>query len=289
MRSLKWRVTAGFSAGAGRGRWSFGAAALQCVLFISLASGGAAGEALLGGIVTIPPEPGGDREARLRKVAERRARTPILVHRGATRFAPENTLRAYAEAMNHGADGVEIDIRRSQDGILYLLHDDTLDRVSGCTGKARERTYFGLLNCRVTGASGPHDCIPTLASLLVLARQRAMLLHLDVKEPGLQEEIMALIDTADVWDHLVEVNAGNAERIRSHPKVTLLPYKGWLPQAGAEPNREAIRNFLNQAGRMVFCKNDPAWAVAALNRSKPSAEPLAKDLLVPWTAEGPAR
>jgi len=242
----------------------------------------AAGRSILGCINQIPPETPEAREARLKQVAARRAGTPILVHRGATRFAPENTLDAYAAAMDHGADGVEIDIRRSKDGVLYLLHDPTLERMTDQSGQASERTYVELLQCRVKGGSAATTRIPTLAALLLLARQRAMLLHLDVKEPGLQDAIERLLDAAGLWEHIVEVNAGHAERLRAHPKVKLLRYKGWLPQGGKEPDRPAIARFLAQPGDMVFCKDDPAWAVEALGRSRPAAVPLAPELFTRW-------
>ena len=87
-----------------------------------------------------------------------------------------------------------------------------------------------------------------------------MLLHLDVKEPGLEDELIRLLDEADLWRHLVEVNAGNAERIRNHARVVLLRYKGWLPQ-GTVPDWAAIERFMRQDGDMIFCKRDPALAV----------------------------
>ena len=68
-----------------------------------------------------------------------------MVHRGAIKEAPENTLEAYAAAMDLGADGVEIDVRRTADGVLYLFHDDTLDRMTKGSGKVRNVTYYELL------------------------------------------------------------------------------------------------------------------------------------------------
>jgi glycerophosphoryl diester phosphodiesterase len=47
----------------------------------------------------------------------------VLAHRGASRFAAENTLRAFARAVELGADGVELDIHRSADGVLMVRHD----------------------------------------------------------------------------------------------------------------------------------------------------------------------
>ena len=49
--------------------------------------------------------------------------TLVLAHRGANRFAPDNTLAAFARAVELGADGVELDIHRTRDGALVVRHD----------------------------------------------------------------------------------------------------------------------------------------------------------------------
>ena len=62
--------------------------------------------------------------------------TPLVYgHRGASAAAPENTIEAYVLARDQGADGVEIDVRRSADGILVLHHDPDLPdgRIVGAT------------------------------------------------------------------------------------------------------------------------------------------------------------
>ena len=55
----------------------------------------------------------------------------ILGHRGAPYDAPENTLASFARALEQGADGVELDVRRARDGVPVIIHDETLDRTSG--------------------------------------------------------------------------------------------------------------------------------------------------------------
>lgn len=50
----------------------------------------------------------------------------VIAHRGAAAVAAENTLGAFAAAIGQGADGVELDVRRTADGLLALSHDDTL-------------------------------------------------------------------------------------------------------------------------------------------------------------------
>ena len=55
------------------------------------------------------------------------ARPLVLAHRGASRRAPENTIEAFALARDLGSDGVELDVRRTSDGVLVLSHDPVVD------------------------------------------------------------------------------------------------------------------------------------------------------------------
>ncbi|NTF09456.1 glycerophosphodiester phosphodiesterase family protein [Agrobacterium rubi] len=60
--------------------------------------------------------------------------TKIVSHRGANHFAPENTFAAANLALSQGADYIELDVRESADGVLYVFHDETLDRTTNGTG-----------------------------------------------------------------------------------------------------------------------------------------------------------
>ncbi|WP_113340053.1 glycerophosphodiester phosphodiesterase [Rhizobium cremeum] len=60
--------------------------------------------------------------------------TKIVSHRGANTRAPENTFAAADLALEQGADYIELDVRESADGVLYVIHDETLDRTTNGTG-----------------------------------------------------------------------------------------------------------------------------------------------------------
>jgi hypothetical protein len=92
------------------------------------------------------------------------------------------------------------------------------------------------------------------------------------------------LDEADVWEHVVEVNAGNAERIRAHPKVRLLAYKGWFPDNVKDPKSDAAREFLSRPGDMIFVKWDPEIAVRALGRGSVEPVALPEEIEAPWPA-----
>lgn len=68
----------------------------------------------------------------------------VYAHRGASAYAPENTLPAFQKALDMHADGIETDIRYTKDGVCVLNHDGVIDRVSNGTGAIDQLTYAEL-------------------------------------------------------------------------------------------------------------------------------------------------
>ena len=96
----------------------------------------------------------------------RKRRTLRLAHRGDWRRAPENTLGAFAAALAvPGCDGVELDVRRSGDGVAVCYHDDTLTRVHGIDRRVDDLTANELEDVG----------IPTLERVLTTIPRRAFL------------------------------------------------------------------------------------------------------------------
>jgi glycerophosphoryl diester phosphodiesterase len=91
------------------------------------------------------------------------APTPFaLAHRGGDEVAPENTVRAFAAAVDAGYRYLETDVHVSADGVLFAFHDDVLDRVTDRTGPIAAHTSSELRRVRIAGT----DPIPTLDELL---------------------------------------------------------------------------------------------------------------------------
>jgi len=106
------------------------------------------------------------------------ARPLVLAHRGSRLRAPENTLEAFALALDEGADGLEFDVRRTADDCAVVLHDPTLDRTSDGRGRLAAMTLPALRKLDAGawfGARHRGARIPTLAEVLALCRDRAAL------------------------------------------------------------------------------------------------------------------
>lgn len=72
-------------------------------------------------------------------------RIAIWAHRGASEYAPENTLPAFRLAEEQGADGIELDVQLTKDGELVVCHDERIDRCSDHQGFVRDYTLKELI------------------------------------------------------------------------------------------------------------------------------------------------
>jgi len=66
-------------------------------------------------------------------------------HRGASHYAPENTMSSFRLGVKMGANGIELDLQKTKDGKIVIFHDDTIDNKSNGTGKIADYTYDELL------------------------------------------------------------------------------------------------------------------------------------------------
>jgi len=68
----------------------------------------------------------------------------IFAHRGASAYAPENTIAAFELAIEQGADAIELDVKLSADGQVVVIHDPTVDRTTGAHGRVKDMTLEEL-------------------------------------------------------------------------------------------------------------------------------------------------
>lgn len=64
----------------------------------------------------------------------------VFAHRGASKYAPENTIAAFELAVEQGADAIELDAKLSADGKVVVIHDQTVDRTTNGTGRVNKLT-----------------------------------------------------------------------------------------------------------------------------------------------------
>ena len=106
-----------------------------------------------------------------------------IAHRGANQVAPENTLRAFREALNRSADGIELDVRLSADGVPVVIHDPTVDATTDGSGVVANMTFAQLRTLDAGGWFDPAfkgERIPSLDEVLDAFGGRT-LLNLELK------------------------------------------------------------------------------------------------------------
>ena len=113
-------------------------------------------------------------------------------HRGASQYAPENTLMSFYLGMQMGANGIETDVHRSKDGVIMLFHDDDLQRVTGQSGEISDYTYEQLQSLLVK-KDNLFDRIPSFEDFLQHFSFRDITFAIELKQADIVEETADLI------------------------------------------------------------------------------------------------
>ena len=112
------------------------------------------------------------------------SKTKIFAHRGASGYAPENTLEAFALAITQGADGIELDVQLTKDGIPVVIHDETIDRVTEKKGWVKDYTLKELKELTVLKNKFPEYSaakIPTLEEVLDAVKASGIQVNIELK------------------------------------------------------------------------------------------------------------
>lgn len=110
-----------------------------------------------------------------------------IAHRGASGYAPENTIKAFHKALNLGADMIEIDVRRTRDKQLVVFHDFMLSRLTRGRGRLRKYRFHELKRFDIGGEE-----IPRLLDVLSLLKGKCQI-NIEIKERGLVKDIVEAV------------------------------------------------------------------------------------------------
>lgn len=163
---------------------------------------------------------GDDREISFRKkksiykdvAVQNRASRPMKIwaHRGASGHAPENTLPAFELAYQLGANGIELDVQLTKDGVPVVIHDERIDRVSDGTGYVRDYMLEELrkFNMNKQFPAYGRVQIPTLSEVYDFVRNTDMMVNLELKNglvyyPHLEEKVLQLAEEKGLTDRII--------------------------------------------------------------------------------------
>jgi len=126
----------------------------------------------------------------------------VIAHRGDSAHRPENTLSAFASALELGAELIEMDVQLSRDGAVVVIHDPSVDRTTDGSGRVREMTLAELRKLSAGyplhyGTSYTGERIPTLGEVLGLLRERARAM-IEIKSESVTDDAEGGIEALTV-------------------------------------------------------------------------------------------
>ncbi|HOK09092.1 MAG TPA: glycerophosphodiester phosphodiesterase family protein [Candidatus Hydrogenedens sp.] len=120
----------------------------------------------------------------------------VIAHRGASAYAPENTLASFKKASELGAHWFELDVHLTADNKLVVIHDDELKRVTGVEGKVTEKKWDELKILDAGSWYSPEfkgEHLPSLEQALKLAKKNKIGVYIEIKSSDNDDPIIPLI------------------------------------------------------------------------------------------------
>lgn len=125
----------------------------------------------------------------------------IIAHRGASFYEPENTISSVKKAIELKADAVEVDVRLSRDGFPVIIHDSTVDRITGNKGQVRKMTVNELKRLKV----GNKENIALLNEIIDIVKGKAVLV-LDLKEPEVIGPSLKIVEEKNMIENTILIS-----------------------------------------------------------------------------------
>ncbi|NTW97021.1 MAG: glycerophosphodiester phosphodiesterase [Oscillochloris sp.] len=209
--------------------------------------------------------------------------TLVIAHRGASAYAPENTLAAFDLARRQGADMIELDVQPTADGALAIFHDDTTERWDG---RARPVAQCTLADLQALDIGG--ERVPTLDETLAFARESGVGLNVELKTAGVGARCAALLRQFDMVEQTL-VSSFVPAALRELRAVAPAVRRGYL--MGTRSYRPDIRArefwpffALKAVGAAAW---HPSYELPALLPVIPLARRAGYAVYV-WTVDDPA-
>lgn len=177
-----------------------------------------------------------------------------FAHRGASEYAPENTLSSFYLGLLQGANGIETDVQKTKDGVLVLFHDDTLDRVTDTKGRLSDFTWEELKTVKVFGNAkyGFYDRIITFETFLQLFAQYNIHFAIELKGADVEQETLEMIKKFGVLDR-VTFTSFHYDYIKKIKELDASARVGWLVW---DINDDTINSILQIGGDELAPKAD---------------------------------
>lgn len=153
----------------------------------------------------------------------------VAAHRGQPGpEAAENAMSSFEASLAAGVPFLEVDVATTRDGVLVLMHDDTLDRTTTGTGPVHLRTWEEIAGLKLERPDGTvlDEGIPRFAEVLAWGRKAGAFFELDVKKTTRWGDVVDAVRDAQVRDRVLVVtysldDAGTVHRLDSHLMISV--------------------------------------------------------------------
>ena len=150
--------------------------------------------------------------------------TPLVwAHRGASGYAPENTIEAFRLAIEQGADGIELDVQLTKDEQIVVIHDEWIDRTSDGKGWVKDYTLEELrrFNFNKTCPEYAHADIPTLREVYELIKPTSLTIDVELKTgivfyPELERKVVELTKEMGLEDRVLYSSFNHYTCVKLH-------------------------------------------------------------------------
>ena len=177
----------------------------------------------------------------------------VVAHRADWRSFPENSLEAIQSSIDMGVDMLELDVQRTKDGVLILMHDPKLDRTTTGQGNIAETTWeeISKLNLKDHKGEVTGYKVPKLEDALLLCKDRIMI-NLD-KADRYFDEVFALLDKTGTGNLIVMKGGQPANQVREKfgkylDRVIYMP----IVTINDEASEETINAFMEDMKPVAF-------------------------------------
>ena len=176
-----------------------------------------------------------------------------MAHRADWRNFPENSLEAIQSSIEMGVDMLELDVQRTKDGVLILMHDQKLDRTTTGQGNIAETTWEEISKLNLKDHKGEVTSykVPKLEDALLLCKDRIMI-NLD-KADRYFDEVFALLDKTGTGDLIVMKGGQPADQVREKfgkylDRVIYMP----IVTINDEASEQTINAFMEDMKPVAF-------------------------------------
>jgi glycerophosphoryl diester phosphodiesterase len=193
----------------------------------------------------------------------------VFAHRGGCDLGPENTIAAFDIGMSTGADGLELDVHLSADGIVIVHHDKTLDRTTNASGpigartaQELERVDAGYWFTRGDGYPfrGQGIGVPTLGAVLARYRGIPTIIEIKVYTAEMGQAVAEEIRRADALEYVCVAGYGLASARAARAALPGVAASAAQPEVRLAVYRSILRCPVRRAGYQTY--QVPEWAEA---------------------------